>query len=58
MSKIIKHDRRSFLGTATTIIAAALLGMLRSADAQIGNTNGADAATNNAGIRTFSVHVP
>ena len=40
MSKIINHDRRSFLGTATTIIAAALLGMLRSADAQTDNTNG------------------
>ena len=34
MSEEIKHNRRRFLGTAAMTLAAAQLGMFRSADAE------------------------
>jgi pimeloyl-ACP methyl ester carboxylesterase len=42
MSEQINHHRRRFLGTTAMTIAAAELGMIRSADAQAGKTKPAD----------------
>jgi len=42
MSGDINHDRRRFLGTAAMTLAAAQLGLLGSANAQLGKKSGAD----------------
>ena len=44
MSDEINHDRRRFLGTAVTTVAAARLGIISSADAHSGRAERADAA--------------
>jgi hypothetical protein len=54
MSEEIKHDRRSFLGTAAATIAAAQLGMVCSADAQSDKKDAADKAE----IRPYRFKVP
>jgi hypothetical protein len=54
MAQKIKHDRRRFLGTAATAIAAAQVGMVGAADAQFSKKNAADTA----GIRPFRINVP
>ena len=43
MSENVKQDRRSFLGSAATTLAATSLGGIRPAGAQSGKTRGADA---------------
>jgi Epoxide hydrolase N terminus len=50
MAEAIKHDRRRFLCTAATAVAAAQLGTFRSAGAQPGEIS--------AAVRPFRVNVP
>ena len=52
MSKQINHHRRRFLGTAAMTIAAAELGMFRSADAQSSKAQPADVPTIKPGTNT------
>ena len=49
MPEVVSHDRRHFLGAAATTIAAAQLGVFRSAHAQSIETKPTDAATNESG---------
>src|SRR5438876_883182 len=52
MSEYIDHKRRRFLGTAATSIAAASLGVIRSARAQSGKTQRADVPPTKPGSHT------
>jgi len=52
MSEHIDHKRRRFLGTAATSIAAASLGVIRSARAQSGKTQQADVSPPKPGSHT------
>ncbi|TMA13287.1 MAG: alpha/beta hydrolase [Deltaproteobacteria bacterium] len=52
MSEHISHHRRRFLGTAATTIAAASLGVIRSARAQSGKTQQADVPPTKPGSHT------
>ena len=52
MSEHINHHRRRFLGTAATTIAAASLGVIRSARAQSGKTQQADVSPPKPGSHT------
>jgi pimeloyl-ACP methyl ester carboxylesterase len=51
-SEDFKQNRRRFLGTATMAIAAAQIGMFRSANAQSSNTGSADSPTSKPGTNT------
>jgi pimeloyl-ACP methyl ester carboxylesterase len=52
MSEEIKHNRRRFLGTAAMTLAAAQLGMFRSAEAQSGKAEPADVPPIKPGTNT------
>jgi hypothetical protein len=59
MSEEIKHNRRRFLGTAAITLAAAQLGMFRSADAESRKAELADAPTGPTdGLRPFHCSAP
>jgi len=59
MSEQTKHNRRRFLGTAAMTLAAAQLGMFRSADAESKKAELADAAAGPTdGLRPFRINIP
>jgi hypothetical protein len=52
MSEQIDHERRRFLGTAAAIVAAAQLGLIRSANSQPGNSQSKQLPPINPGTNT------
>jgi hypothetical protein len=56
MSEEIKHNRRRFLGTAAMTLAAAQLGMFRSADGQSTKAEPADVPPIKPGTNTSLAH--
>jgi hypothetical protein len=52
MSEQIDHERRRFLGTAAAVVAAAQLGLIRSANSQPGNAQSKQLPPINPGTNT------